>query len=118
MHLLKNEQIEIEKWANLLGKSKFSSPFQTPSFYNFYKSLQDLSADVFAVEDNKELVCLAVITLQKEQGLKSWFSRRGIIYGGPLILSDGFDYLAFLLKNIELAYKFKLIYLEVRNNFS
>lgn len=118
MQILKNEQIDREKWNKLLAVSEFSSPFQTPEFYDFYNTTQGLSADVFAVEVNSALVCLAVITLQKESGLKSWFSRRGIIYGGPLILPNDNDGLDFLLKVIEKTYHSKLIYLEVRNNYS
>ncbi|MFC2116712.1 hypothetical protein ACFLTU_09560, partial [Bacteroidota bacterium] len=117
MNVLINNRIAIDKWQTLLSKSPFSSPFQTPEYYKFYNSLDNFSADVFAVEENEFLTVLMIITVQKEKGLKSFFSRRGIIYGGPLINEGKGDSLRYLLNDIINFYKKKLIYLEVRNYF-
>jgi serine/alanine adding enzyme len=100
-----------------LSISPFSSPFQTPDFYTLVNSVPDFSADVFAVGDQVELKALCVVALQKDHGIKGFFSRRGIIYGGPLLADKAFEYLKKLLDEIEDYYKKKAIFIEVRNFF-
>lgn len=116
MIITSNESVNITLWNNLLVKSSFASPFQTPEFYNFINSVEDLSADVFAVEVDGEYKALVLVTIQQERGIKVYFSRRGIVYGGPLILSNNKNSLSYLLKSITEYYCTKLIYLEIRNN--
>jgi serine/alanine adding enzyme len=117
MRILKNNEVNIRSWENLNQRSNFGSPFQSHSFYKFFNLLDDCSADVFAVEENGELTSLIVITIHKEKGLKGFFSRRGIIYGGPIINDPSNKSLSLLLSSISKYYKSKLIYLEVRNSF-
>lgn len=110
-----NKDVNRDLWEKLLYSSDFGSPFQTPAFFDFYNEVDGYSADVFAVEADCEYLCLMVITLQKEKGFKSFFSKRGIIYGGPL-LRDKTDGLEFLLNSIKIYYS-GIIYLESRNLF-
>lgn len=119
MNIISNENINRGEWLELLNKSPFASPFQTSDFFDFYNSLKGFSADVFGIEDNNELKAIIVITIQKEKGFKAYFSRRGIIYGGPL-LSEDIDLKLYesLLNHISKHYKNKLIYIEIRNYFN
>lgn len=117
MHLHINQSVSINKWQKLIKESSFSSPFQTPLFYDFFNSLDVFSADVFGVEEGEELTSLVVVTIQKEKGIKGFFSRRGIIYGGPLLKNNSEESIKLLLKSIIKFYSGKLIYLEVRNYF-
>jgi serine/alanine adding enzyme len=117
MILIKNQEVAINLWKGLINESKYSSPFQIPEFYEFYNTVEDFSADVFAVEEEGQFTSLVVVTIQKEQGIKSYFSRRGIIYGGPIFKDEHLDSLQFLLNYINQFYKRKLIYLETRNSF-
>lgn len=114
--LLKNNEVVEDKWFYLLEKSKFSSPFQTPEFYNLYNRTDCLSADVFAIEEDEKYKSLIVVTIQKEKGIKGFFSLRGIVYGG-LLLKESSNCLDYLLKEVKVYYKRKVIYLEVRNHF-
>ena len=117
MKLVRNLDIDKERWYNLLKKSNYSSAFQTLEFYNLYNNTDNLSADAFAIEENGEYKSLIVVTIQKEKGLKGFFSKRGVVYGGPLLIGSQNVFLEFLLNNVRQHYKRKLIYLEVRNNF-
>jgi serine/alanine adding enzyme len=117
MKLLKNTEINLKNWEDLIKNSNYSSPFQTPSFYNFFNSLTDLSADVFAIDEDEELTSLVVVTIQQEKGIKGFFSRRGIIYGGPLVKESNSKSLSLLLAGINNYYKGSLIYLETRNSY-
>ncbi|PHR45576.1 MAG: GNAT family N-acetyltransferase [Fluviicola sp.] len=116
MKIIRNKEVSISSWQNLIELNKFSSPFQTPEYFDFFNNVDDFSADVFAVtDDHGEIDSLVVLTIQQEKGLKAGFSKRGIIYGGPLLTSNSgaeklFQYI------IE-YYKQKLIYIETRNFF-
>lgn len=118
MKLICNSDINLAEWKELLANNKFSSPFQTPDFYAIYNSVPGQSADVFALRGEKGLEALCVVTLQKETGMKGYFSRRGIIYGGPLVADGSTDALKQLLREIDKKLKRKVIYLETRNFFS
>jgi serine/alanine adding enzyme len=117
MRVIQNAEIEVSSWNSFLQKTSFSSPFQTPAFYNFYNSIPGYSANVFGIEDNGEIKALTVVTLQKEKGPKAYFSRRGIIYGGPLCISSEPNIIKLLLTFLNSFYKGKVIYLESRNFF-
>jgi serine/alanine adding enzyme len=116
LYLLKDNEIFTEDWNTLLSKSIYSSVFQTPAFYDLFNSVSGLSAKVFAVKDESELKALCVVTLQKEPGLKGYFSRRAIIYGGPVLIENGStNYLVDLLRLLSSELIEKSIYLEIRN---
>lgn len=117
MKILVNQELNKEKWLSLLKKSKNTSPFQTPKVFDFFNSLNGFNADVFAISDNLEYKVLAIIITQKENGIKGFFSRRGILYGGPVILESEDNHLFQFLEGIKKHYKRKIIYLEIRNLF-
>ncbi len=117
MRVIKNKDLDKKKWFNLLEGSQYSSVFQTPEFYNLYNNTDNFSADVFAIEENEEYKSLIVVTIQKEKGVKSFFSRRGIVYGGPLFLEEEALYLEALLNEVKGHFKNQIIYLEVRNHY-
>jgi serine/alanine adding enzyme len=117
MRIVVNDQVELNKWNYLLTDGFFASPFQTLDFYRFYNTVDGFRADVFAVEIEESYASLVVVTLQKEKGVRSFFSHRGIIYGGPLIRQGQDNHLEELFKYLNEFYKKKLIYLETRNFF-
>ena len=114
---ISNNNISREKWKCFLNDSSFATPFQTPEYFDFYNSVPGLNAEVFAVEDSNELLALCIVTFQKEKGIKEYFSRRAIIYGGPLIAESEKGKIALdaLLSAINLELKQKVIYAETRN---
>jgi serine/alanine adding enzyme len=117
MILLRDNEIDLERWKEFLSENSFASPFQSYEYYKFVNSVPGNSASVFAVEDGGMLQTLVVVTFQKEKGIKGFFSRRAIIYGGPLIRESEFgkSSLSFLLKIINSHIKKRVIYGEIRN---
>ncbi|MBN1187861.1 MAG: peptidoglycan bridge formation glycyltransferase FemA/FemB family protein [Bacteroidales bacterium] len=115
MHVLVNCEISRSAWNELLLNSNFSTPFQTAEFYAFINSIPGYTAIALAIEDSGKLSSLVVATLQKEKGIKGYFTRRSIIYGGPLVLEDDQSSLHILLKELNLRLKGNAIYLETRN---
>ena len=117
MRVLMDIEVSKEKWQSFYLSNFFSSPFQSHSFYSFFNSIEGLSANVFACEKNNEIVALCVVTLQKEKGFKGYFSRRAIIYGGPLLSLNNLQAVDTLFEKIKAYYQRKAIYIEIRNYF-
>ena len=117
-NIYKNELVDRKRWNDLLEKSDFASPFQAPEFFDFFNQNTNMQADVFAVGNNSSYAAICVVTLQKEKGIKGYFSRRAIVYGGSVLSNTiSEDEINLLLKSIISFYKKKAIYLETRNFF-
>ena len=117
MRVLIDNEVSKEQWESFYLSNFFSSPFQSHSFYSLFNSIEGLSANVFACEENNEIKALCVVTLQKEEGVKGYFSRRAIVYGGPLLSIKNLQAADDLFENIKTYYKKKAIYVEIRNYF-
>lgn len=115
MRLLMDGEIPAAEWETLIRENDCATPFQSPGFYNLFNSADGLSATAFAVADGSVIRALVVVTYQRERGLKGYFSRRSIIYGGPVI--DGNSPVAadMLLKAVVKYSGKRSIYTEVRN---
>lgn len=105
----------MKSWQQLLDTSRFKSPFQTKEFYDLFNAVEDFKAEVVAVETNGKLSGLCVATIQKESGVKGFFSKRAIIYGGPIFTEDK-DSASYLIKQLQ-AVLSDVIYIETRNFF-
>ncbi|MBN1227068.1 MAG: peptidoglycan bridge formation glycyltransferase FemA/FemB family protein [Deltaproteobacteria bacterium] len=117
MRLLINTDVHRPAWRSFLLENIFASPFQSEAFYDFINSVDQFSSDVFTIEENNNYTSLAVVVLQKEKGLKSFLTRRAVIYGGPLLKPGNRQSLKSLLVSIKKYYGNRIIYLEVRNYF-
>lgn len=106
--------IERVHWSKIYDKNNYATPFQSPEYFDFINSIPNSSAEVFIVTDEEEIKVLCVVTCQKEAGIKGYFSRRAIIYGGPLLVRNDQSYFEYLLTGIEKYYRQKAIYIEFR----
>jgi lipid II:glycine glycyltransferase (peptidoglycan interpeptide bridge formation enzyme) len=117
MKFISNSEINRSEWQALSENNANASPFQSTGFFDFYNSMEGMKAEVFAVSDKTGLVALVVVAVQKEKGLKAVFSKRGIIYSGPMMRQDAVEPVTLLFKKVAKYYRNKLIYLETRNGF-
>jgi serine/alanine adding enzyme len=116
MALLRNQQISLDKWEDLLINSPYGSVFQEYSFYKLCNCVPGMSAEAFAIEEDNTLKALCIVTLQKEKGLKGYFSKRAIIYGGPVLEGKHCENsLEYLLSSIKKELDKRSIYIEIRN---
>ena len=115
MEILINEGIPLTLWNDFIEKNVHSTPFQTPGFFRFLNAVKDISAVAMAVSDGRILRALAVTTLQSEKVPAAFFSKRGIIFGGPLADEECPEALDLLLKEMDNYAGRGLIYLETRN---
>jgi hypothetical protein len=117
LKILHNNEISRELWADLLAKTSFSSPFQTPEYFDVTGSIKGYNPEVFALYSSGKLKIIMLVILLRESGFKGIFSRRGIIFGGPLIFNATTQELSFFLTESYHRLKGKAIYLETRNFF-
>lgn len=115
MKVVTNNEISREEWEALISQSSYASAFQTAAFYELFNSIPGLSAEAYAIEESSDIKAICVVTLQKEEGLRGYFSKRAIIYGGPVLNNNEEAYLDYLLKSIGIGLKGKSIYSEIRN---
>jgi len=114
-----NENPEREKWDAFVFQHPNGTIFQTSLMFDVYQATPFNNAGVIALEDNKgAILALMVYVLIKEPGIKSFFSTRAIVTGGPLVKDNDLKYTKLLLNN----YKKKIkkanpIYTEIRNLF-
>lgn len=114
MKITEESEISDKQWDEIISVSPFASFFQTKDFYRLFNSVESQSAKVFAI-GGENLKALCVVTIQKEKGIKGFFSRRAIIYGGPVINGANEDEFELLLMTIQKKTCRRAIYTEIRN---
>lgn len=117
MRIVEGENIDSEAWADLVNRSPVVTWFQTREAYTFFASLSFLQAFAYAVEVDGQLKGMVVGYLQKDGGkLKRFFSRRAIVFGGPLLdEAVSVEALAMLLQCLKERAGKDAIYIELRN---
>ena len=116
MKVLTNNNIPVNAWNDFISRNVHATPFHLPSCFDFFNSIDNLSASAYAIEDGEVLKALAVVTVQAERGLAGFFSKREIIYAGPLAEENSPEALDMLLQAIgENTSKGGAIYSEIRN---
>lgn len=118
MNLLQSiKDISPSAWESLLKTSTVASWFQTREAFDFFDSLSFAESFVVAVESDAMLKGLVVGYVQQDGGrLKRFFSRRAIVYGGPLLAENIADEeLETLLHALKEKMKHRAIYVETRN---
>lgn len=115
--LLGAKEIRDSDWDALVNESAVATWFQTREAFNFFANLSFFEPFVVAVENSGRLKGLAMGYVQKDGGkLKQFFSRRAIIFGGPLLAEDvTSEELKALLLSLKRCLRKKAIYVEMRN---
>ena len=111
------DQIDRNKWNDLLAHSSTASYFQSPECYDFYQSLSFLMPFGYGVSENGELKGVIIGYIISDGNLiKRFFSRRAIIPGGVLISEEiSHKALSQLLQTLKEKLDKKVIYIEIRN---
>lgn len=111
------EEIDQEKWLELMDNSDTASFFQTKECYDFFSSLDCVDPFIFGVEENNDLKGVVVGYISKENNyIKQFFSRRAIIFGGPILAKNiSKEAVQALLKICKERLQNRSIYIEFRN---
>ena len=87
--ILTYDQIDQQQWQELVQSSPVATWFQTDEAYRFYQSVGGMQAFAYGVSEQGRLLGVVVGYITKEKNpIKQFFTRRAIIYGGPLLAED------------------------------
>ena len=118
MNIVSNpELIDKTVWKEFVINHPTGNFFQTPEAFSFFSGISNYRPSVIALFENDEiqgLLCYVNIT---DGGVKTLFSNRTIVWGGPLIAFDKEGYTDLLIDAFQEKTK-SSIYLEFRNLFS
>ncbi|MES2590513.1 MAG: hypothetical protein V4608_01425 [Bacteroidota bacterium] len=109
------DKIDENKWSKFLLNSPYTTPFQTSDFFLFFNETPNCRADLFVILEEDKIQSSCIVTIQKEKGIKALFSKRAIIYGGPIFINENPKAATALLEYVYNYLKREVIYIEVRN---
>ncbi len=108
------EQIAPSQWEELF-KSNTANFFQTTEALKFFERIGIETFKLVKQNDERIVASLSGI-IQKEKGIKSTFTSRAIVYGGPIFSAKiEHDEAVQLLRLLIADLKEKVIYIEFRN---
>ena len=115
--ILTYDQIDQQQWQELVQSSPVATWFQTDEAYRFYQSVGGMQAFAYGVAEEGRLVGVIVgYTTKCTNAIQQYFTKRAIIYGGPLLDVDiSNDALSILLKTVVQNIALNPIYIEIRN---
>lgn len=121
MRIITNiEQIDTLQWQQLVAESTTASWFQTQEAYSFYARMSNILTPfiVAVVHDKAPTIrglCMGYIT-RNSNSIRQFFTRRAIIYGGPLLAHDATkEEVTCLMQNVRNLLAKDTIFVETRN---
>ena len=115
--LLTYPDIDPQQWQALIDRSPYATWFQTKEAYEFYAAVSAMQTFAYGVAEEGRLVgVIAGYTTKSTNAIQQYFTKRAIIYGGPLLDVDiSNDALSTLLKTVVQNIALNPIYIETRN---
>ncbi|MCF6296594.1 MAG: peptidoglycan bridge formation glycyltransferase FemA/FemB family protein [Flavobacteriaceae bacterium] len=108
------DNVEDAFWKETRNQ-EYLNFFQTPKAVDFFKLVKPEIFTVGLKKDNK-IIALISGVIEKEKGIKAYFSKRAIIYGGPFFAPEiKSEEVSKLLTALINKIKKKVIYIEIRN---
>ncbi len=108
----------VRKFVDLHLHGNF---FQSVDFFLFLRGVGEFNALLWVAQNQDDEVCGVLLGVYQHNGsgIKSWLSRRLIVWGGPLILSEQGVYDQYttqsLLRAVDEHCQRKALYVEFRN---
>lgn len=92
--------------------------FQSTKVYQFFQSVENYEPIFIVAKDNDEIVgSLLAVCIREGKGVKGYFSRRCIIWGGPVVKDNEPEIISALVEKLNQIACTKTIYTEFRNLF-
>lgn len=92
--------------------------FQSTKAYQFFQSVENYEPIFIVAKDNDEIVgSLLAVCIREGKGVKGYFSRRCIIWGGPVVKDNEPEIISALVEKLNQIACTKTIYTEFRNLF-
>lgn len=110
-------QLDIFKYEDFVFSNSNGNFFQSYKAYEFFEQIKYYKPLIYVVEDNNQFKASLLAVLIKEKGIKSYFSRRCIVWGGPILKKGNEELVNIILKEIIMDISQKAVYIEFRNFF-
>lgn len=111
------KKISIKEWKKFVFSHPDGNFFQHPESFNFFKGLDGYNPFIIAAKEKNKIIGLISGIIIRKNTIKGCFSKRAIIWGGPLIEIWSELLFRFLFLELEKITK-KVIYVEFRNLFN
>jgi len=104
-----------QRWESFVQNHPKGNFFQAPAAYEFFSNVEGYTPIMVYVEEEKNIKGILSAVVLKESGIKGYYSRRCIVWGGPLY--ENADIAERLIKKLDNEISSKTIYTEFRNLF-
>jgi serine/alanine adding enzyme len=109
-------QIPLSHWKKFIIDHPHGNFFQSPECFSFFSSVSNYSPVLFYMIENEVMTgSLLAVIIREESYLQKYFSRRCIVWGGPLVRDNNNAIAAMLISSLNAYVKNKVIYTEFRN---
>ena len=113
-----NTGFDRPKWNDFVESHSSANFFQSPEAFQFFQSVENYQPLLVIAEENDQIVgSLLSVVIRDGRGVKGYFSRRCIVWGGPLVENSRDEIYSKLLYNLNVIAPRKAIYTEFRNLF-
>jgi len=113
MQIISNPaKIDFAKLESFVYNHPNANFFQSPMAYVFFKTVNGYEPVLIAAEEGKKITAILLAVIIKDPGIKGFFSKRCIVWGGPL--SDKTELSEVLINELTNYLKNKAIYTEFR----
>jgi len=110
-------QIDLNSLEEFIYNHPHGSFFQSTKAFKFFQSVDNYEPILLVAKKKDEIVGSLLAVVMKEKGLKGYFSRRCIVWGGPLVKDDHPEIVKAILQKLNELISNKVIYTEIRNLF-
>ena len=86
--------------------------FQSTKAFSFFQSVENYEPVLLVAKESDEIAGSLLAVMMKEKGIKGYFSRRCIVWGGPLVKDENTDTVHGLLNKLNQIVYLKAIYTE------
>lgn len=100
-----------------LNGQAFKTVFQSPDFFQFYKAVSYYDPIYLIARDKEEQIIgvLLAVLIREGNGLIGFFSRRCVVYGGPIAKDDDPETIDLLISQLNKTVKRKALFTQFRN---
>ena len=109
-------KIDLKRLENFVYHHPHGNFFQSSKAFQFFQSVDNYEPLFIVARDGDEIAgSLLAVVIKESGGLKGYFSRRCIVWGGPLVHGDDPEIWAGLVDALERLVSGRAIYTEFRN---
>ena len=113
-----NSGIDRTKWNDFIASQPNANFFQSPGAFQFFQAVENYQPLLVIAEENNQIVgSLLAVLIRDGKGLKGYFSRRCIVWGGPLVRDKNAQIAEKILKKFDNQVNHRAIYSQFRNLF-